>query len=93
VDAWITGVRRDQSPTRRDVGKLEWDRKHGLWKASPLADWSERDVWTYIFEHDVPYNDLHNRGYASIGCTHCTRPGGAREGRWAGLAKVECGLH
>jgi len=93
VDGWISGVRREQSPTRRDVAKLVWDRKHELWKANPLADWSERDVWDYLLEHDVPYNELHNRGYASIGCTHCTQPGDAREGRWAGTAKVECGLH
>jgi phosphoadenosine phosphosulfate reductase len=93
VDAWVSGVRREQSPTRQDVTKLHWDRKHELWKANPLADWSERDVWRYLHEHDVPYNGLHNRGYASIGCTHCTRPGHAREGRWAHTGKVECGLH
>lgn len=93
VDGWITGVRREHSPGRRDTTKLHWDRKHGLWKANPLVDWSEKDVWRYIFKHDVPYNDLHDRGYASIGCTHCTRPGSAREGRWAKTGKVECGLH
>jgi phosphoadenosine phosphosulfate reductase len=93
VDGWISGVRRDQSRTRGGASKLEWDRKHELWKANPLADWSEMDVWRYLHEHDVPYNDLHDRGYASIGCTHCTRPGSAREGRWAETGKVECGLH
>ena len=93
VDAWIAGVRRDQSHGRRDAAKLQWDRKHGLWKANPLADWSERDVWHYLRDHDVPYNDLHNRGYGSIGCTHCTQAGHAREGRWAQTGKVECGLH
>jgi phosphoadenosine phosphosulfate reductase len=93
VDAWMSGVRRDQSPGRRATPKLQWDRKHGLWKANPLADWTERDVWRYLHEHDVPYNDLHDRGYASIGCTNCTRPGSGREGRWAKTGKVECGLH
>jgi phosphoadenosine phosphosulfate reductase len=93
VDGWITGVRREHSPGRQDAAKLEWDHKHELWKANPLVDWSEKDIWRYIFKHDVPYNDLHDSGYASIGCTHCTRPGAAREGRWAQTGKVECGLH
>ena len=93
VDAWISGLRREQSPTRAGTPKLHWDERHGLWKANPLADWSERDVWAYIARHDVPYNDLHDRGYASIGCTHCTKPGGGRDGRWAGRDKTECGLH
>jgi phosphoadenosine phosphosulfate reductase len=93
VDGWISGVRRDQSAGRAKTTKLQWDRKHELWKANPLADWNERDVWRYIDEHHIPYNDLHDRGYASIGCTHCTRPGAAREGRWAHTGKVECGLH
>ena len=93
VDAWITGVRREQSSSRGGTPKLTWDRKHGLWKANPLADWSEKDVWRYLFKHDVPYNNLHDRGYASIGCVHCTSPGCAREGRWAETAKTECGLH
>jgi phosphoadenosine phosphosulfate reductase len=93
VDAWIAGVRRDQSPTRAQTAKLHWDERHELWKVNPLADWSEKDVWRYIAEHDVPYNVLHDRGYASIGCTHCTRPGSEREGRWAQHEKTECGLH
>jgi phosphoadenosine phosphosulfate reductase len=93
VDAWISGVRRDQSAVRRQMPKVHWDSKHKLWKANPLADWTERDVWSYIYEHDVPYHELHDRGYASIGCTHCTRPGAAREGRWAERGKTECGLH
>jgi phosphoadenosine phosphosulfate reductase len=93
VDGWVSGVRREQAPSRRNVTKLQWDLKNELWKANPLADWSERDVWAYLDEHDVPYNDLHDRGYASIGCTHCTLPGHAREGRWAQTGKVECGLH
>jgi phosphoadenosine phosphosulfate reductase len=93
VDAWIAGVRREQGPSRANTPKLAWDAKHELWKANPLADWSEREVWRYIADHDLPYNELHDRGYASIGCTHCTRPGANREGRWAGTGKVECGLH
>ena len=93
VDAWISGLRRDQSPNRADTPKLEWDEKHGLWKANPLADWSEKDVWRYIAANDVPYNDLHDRGYSSVGCTHCTLPGQGRAGRWAGTDKIECGLH
>jgi phosphoadenosine phosphosulfate reductase len=93
VDAWVTGLRREQSPERADTPKLGWDAKHGLWKANPLADWSERDVWSYIHENDVPYHPLHDRGFDSIGCTHCTKPGRGREGRWAGTDKIECGLH
>lgn len=93
LDGWITGVRRDQSATRAGTPKVGWDDRHELWKASPLADWSDEDVWAYIRERDLPVNPLHERGYASLGCTHCTRPGEGREGRWAGTAKTECGLH
>ena len=93
LDAWITGLRREQSPTRANARKLEWDDGHGLWKLNPLADWTEKDVWARIAERDLPYNPLHDQGYASIGCTHCTQPGAGREGRWAGLEKTECGLH
>ena len=93
VDAWISGVRREQSPVRARTPKLAWDAKHERWKANPLADWTEQDVWRYIAEHDVPYNPLHDRGYASIGCTHCTKPGDGRDGRWSGSEKTECGLH
>jgi len=93
LDGWVSGLRRDQSPSRAGTPKLAWDAKHGLWKANPLADWSERDVWRYLAERDVPYNALHDRGYPSIGCTHCTRPAEGREGRWAQKAKTECGIH
>jgi phosphoadenosine phosphosulfate reductase len=93
VDAWIAGLRRDQSPSRAGTPKLAWDGKHERWKFHPLADWTDKDVWNYILEHDVPYNPLHDQGYAAIGCTHCTRPGVGREGRWAGTGKTECGLH
>ena len=93
LDGWITGVRRDQAPSRVDTPKLGWDERHELWKASPLADWSDEDVWSYVRERDLPVNELHGRGYASIGCTHCTQPGAGREGRWMGAEKTECGLH
>jgi len=93
LDAWVSGVRRGDSNGRAGTEKLTWDRKHGLWKVNPLADWSEDDVWEYLTLHDIPYHPLHDRGYASIGCTHCTEPGTGREGRWASRDKVECGLH
>jgi phosphoadenosine phosphosulfate reductase len=93
LDAWITGVRRDQAPTRADAQKLGWDAQHELWKANPLADWSDDDCWAYIRERGLPYNPLHDQGYASIGDTHSTQPGAGREGRWAGTEKVECGIH
>jgi phosphoadenosine phosphosulfate reductase len=93
VDAWVSGMRRDQSPSRRSTPKFHWDDKHELWKANPLAGWTEKDVWNYLAENDVPYNELHDRGYASVGCTHCTLPGSGRAGRWAGTDKIECGLH
>ena len=96
-DAWITGLRRDQSVTRGLTPVVEWDEKFGLLKVNPLARWTESDVWRYIREHDVPYNALHNRGYSSIGCVHCTTPVAPGEalmaGRWRGRAKTECGLH
>jgi phosphoadenosine phosphosulfate reductase len=93
LDAWITGIRRDQSPTRADASKLSWDAQHELWKANPIADWSEDDCWAYIRERGLPYNALHDRGYASIGDTHSTLPGSGREGRWAGNERTECGIH
>jgi phosphoadenosine phosphosulfate reductase len=93
LDAWITGVRRDQSPTRANAPKLAWDEQHELWKANPLADWSDDDCWAYIREHGLPYNALHDQGYDSIGDTHSTQPGRGREGRWAGMDKTECGIH
>jgi phosphoadenosine phosphosulfate reductase len=93
VDAWVAGVRRDQSPTRAHTEKIHWDEKHGLWKFNPLADWSEQRVWEYLARHDIPYHPLHDLGYASIGCTHCTKPGDGRDGRWAGHDKTDCGMH
>jgi phosphoadenosine phosphosulfate reductase len=97
LDAWITGIRRDQAPTRANACKLEWDAKFGLVKINPLADWKWEQVWDYIRSHDIPYNPLHDQGYPSIGCTYCTRPLQAgedlRAGRWSGFQKTECGLH
>ena len=93
ADAWIAGLRREHSAERAGTAKLHWDERNGLWKVNPLADWSERDVWSYIMDNGVPYNELHDRGYDSIGCTVCTQPGRGREGRWAGSDQTECGLH
>ena len=96
-EAWITGIRRDQSPTRANAGLIEWDAKFGVVKVNPLARWTWDDVWTYIKVYEVPYNPLHNRHYPSIGCTYCTKPvmpgQDPRSGRWQGSAKTECGLH
>jgi len=96
-DAWITGIRREQAPTRANARKVEWDAKFGVVKFNPLADWTFKDVWRYIHENNVPYNPLHDRGYPSIGCECCTRPvkpgEDFRAGRWAGFNKTECGLH
>lgn len=97
VDAWVAGVRRADSATRAKTRKLAWDRKFNLWKLNPIADWSERDVWNHLNKHNVPYNPLHDQGYPSIGCTHCTRPvvpgQSARDGRWSGSGKTECGIN
>jgi phosphoadenosine phosphosulfate reductase len=96
-DAWITGIRRDQAPTRANAKKVEYDVKFGLVKFNPLASWTSEDVWNYIKENNIIYNPLHDQYYPSIGCSHCTRqvmPGeDPRAGRWAGFAKTECGLH
>ncbi len=96
-DAWVTGVRRAQSPTRQGAKPLETDEKHGLCKVNPLVRWSDEELWSYVRSEGVPYNPLHERGYPSIGCIHCTRavaPGeDPRAGRWAGFSKTECGLH
>jgi phosphoadenosine phosphosulfate reductase len=93
TDAWITGIRRDQSPTRADSEKVEFQSERGVWKFNPLADWSDEDIWRYVVENDLHYHPLHDQGYASIGCAPCTLPGDGREGRWAGQEKTECGLH
>jgi phosphoadenosine phosphosulfate reductase len=100
ADVWLTGLMRSQSPQRAGLRVAEWDWKYGLLKLSPLAGWDRARVWDYVRSHDVPYNELHERGYPTVGCTHCTVPvPGAglgeysRGGRWAGMDKTECGLH
>jgi phosphoadenosine phosphosulfate reductase len=93
VDAWVTGIRREQAPTRANAQQVERDEKRGIWKFNPLAAWTSKDVWSYVAAHDLPYHPLHDQGYESIGCAPCTLPGSGREGRWAGQEKTECGLH
>jgi phosphoadenosine phosphosulfate reductase len=95
--AWISGIRRDQTTTRRSAQAVEWDIQFGLVKVNPLVSWTEAQVWEYVREHNVPYNVLNGQGYPSLGCTHCTRPvqpgEEPRAGRWYGSNKTECGLH
>ncbi|MBA3809275.1 MAG: phosphoadenylyl-sulfate reductase [Solirubrobacterales bacterium] len=93
AEGWITGIRREQGPTRSEAELIERDDQRGLWKYNPLAHWSEKDLWRRIHERGLPYNKLHDQGYESIGCAPCTQPGSGREGRWAGTEKTECGLH
>jgi phosphoadenosine phosphosulfate reductase len=97
MKAWMSGIRRDQSPDRATAAIVGWDKKFGLVKISPLANWTKKDVWKFITDHDVPYNPLHDQGYTSIGCWPCTRAvmfgEDDRAGRWSGFAKTECGLH
>lgn len=97
MDAWMSGIRRDQSADRAQAPIIGWDRKFGLVKISPLANWTKAQVWKMIVDHDIPYNPLHDQGYSSIGCWPCTRSvmfgEDERAGRWSGTAKTECGLH
>ena len=93
AEGWITGIRREQGPTRAQTELIERDEGRGLWKYNPLAHWTDKDLWRRIHERDLPYNPLHDQGYESIGCAPCTQPGSGREGRWAGTDKTECGLH
>ncbi len=93
AEGWITGIRREQGPTRAGAELIERDEGRGLWKYNPLAHWTDKDLWRRIHERDLPYNPLHDQGYESIGCAPCTQPGSGREGRWAGTEKTECGLH
>jgi phosphoadenosine phosphosulfate reductase len=93
AEGWITGIRREQGPTRAATELIERDEVRGLWKYNPLAHWTDKDLWRRINERDLPYNPLHDEGYESIGCAPCTQPGSGREGRWAGTDKTECGLH
>jgi phosphoadenosine phosphosulfate reductase len=96
-DAWMSGIRRDQSSDRAKAPIVGWDRKFGLVKISPLANWTKKDVWKLISDEKIPYNPLHDQGYTSIGCWPCTRAvmfgEDERAGRWSGTAKTECGLH
>jgi phosphoadenosine phosphosulfate reductase len=96
-NAWMSGIRRDQSSDRAGAPIVGWDKKFGLVKISPLARWTKNDVWKMITDHDIPYNPLHDQGYTSIGCWPCTRAvmfgEDERAGRWSGTAKTECGLH
>lgn len=97
-DAWITGLRRDQSAGRRGIPIVSWDARYENVKLSPFANWTEDMMWTYIHAHELPYNALHDRNYPSIGCYPCTQPVAPdavdkRGGRWAGSAKTECGIH
>ena len=99
LDAWITGLRREQSVTRSDLRIVEWDEANGLIKINPVANWAKDEVWDYIRTHDVPYNVLHDQGYPSLGCAPCTRAvrhiEDIRSGRWwwEEPEHKECGLH
>ena len=96
-DAWMSGIRRDQSADRAAAPIVGWDHKFNVVKISPLANWTKAMVWDQIVREDVPYNPLHDQGYISIGCWPCTRAVTSgedeRAGRWSGTAKTECGLH
>lgn len=97
-NAWLTAIRRDQSPTRAETEYVEWSDANDVVKVNPLADWTEEDIWTHIDRHNLPYNPLHDEGYPSIGCMPCTEHVGddaddPRAGRWSDSDKKECGLH
>jgi len=100
ADVWISSIRRSQSESRAATELVEWDPRFEVLKLNPLAYWERDRVWEYVQEHEVPYNELHKKGYPSIGCTHCTvsvegsSPSEyTRLGRWSGSEKTECGLH
>ena len=96
-EVWFTGVRRDEAPTRANTPLIVWDERNGLVKVNPFAAWSFEDILDYAGTHNVPVNPLMAQGYPSIGCAPCTKPvaegDDPRSGRWASLAKTECGLH
>ncbi|WP_203290138.1 phosphoadenylyl-sulfate reductase [Metabacillus sp. cB07] len=96
-EAWISGLRREQSETRKHVQFINKDDKFQSVKVCPLIHWTWKDVWRYVHKNDLPYNPLHDQGYPSIGCFHCTQPAFSaddlRSGRWSGQGKTECGLH
>ena len=102
LDVWITGMRRQQSDTRKDAKilelyKFDQSRDEYLYKLNPMANWTREEVWEHLREREIPYNPLHDRGYGSIGCWPCTRPTSEgqdeRAGRWEGFEKTECGIH
>jgi len=97
LDAWISGIRREQSPTRANAPFISWDNISNNIKINPIVNWTRQQVWDYIHEHDIPYNQLYDQGYLSIGCWPCTKAVTAdqdeRAGRWTGFNKTECGLH
>ncbi len=97
LGAWVTGIRRDQTPERANAKVVEWDARFGLVKVNPLAAWKSDDVWSHLRRLEIPTNPLHEQGFASIGCAPCTTPVKAgedpRSGRWRGREKTECGLH
>jgi phosphoadenosine phosphosulfate reductase len=99
LEVWICGLRREQSVTRQNMQRIEWDEANGIIKLNPLIDWTEEEVWKFIKDHGIPYNPLHDKGFPSIGCQPCTRaifPGeDIRAGRWwwENPDTKECGLH
>jgi phosphoadenosine phosphosulfate reductase len=100
ADVWITAITRSQAESRNSTPLVAWDWQYQVLKICPLIGWDRARVWDYVRQHDVPYNALHEQGYPTVGCTHCTVPvpGSSpseysRAGRWAGTEKTECGLH
>lgn len=100
LDCWITGLRRQQSETRAEIGIIElyaFEEERDIVKLNPMANWTREQIWNYIRDHKIPYNPLHDQGFRSIGCAPCTRKTadgeGERAGRWTGFKKVECGIH
>jgi phosphoadenosine phosphosulfate reductase len=96
-DAWMTGIRREQTPQREGTKVVAWEERYAAAKIAPMPSWTEAQVWDYVRAHDVPVNPLLHQGYKSIGCEPQTRPvhhdEDARAGRWAGTDKTECGIH
>ncbi len=96
-DVWITGIRRSQTKYRDNAKLIEFDPRYNVIKVNPILNWTHNQVWFYIITHNLPYNKLHEKGYISLGCTHCTTPvlngEDDRAGRWRGFKKTECGLH
>jgi phosphoadenosine phosphosulfate reductase len=91
--AWVTGLRRAESPSRAGASTLEWDAPRGIVKINPIVTWTDDDVAAYMVAHDIVVNPLRDKGFDSIGCAPCTLPGAGRSGRWAGSDRLECGLH